>query len=159
MYTPTKGRYKRFKRVISDNSTPDPPDTVEETEWNGFSSDPESLNDASIDSPASLDGQQTENRSFCSGSFSLESSQPFFDAVEYQPNDNEIDNPLKEPQEPFFSDSSYELPSPGLADAFDLPPGFEYERVTSSIDDEDDVEQIIVDRAWQETKCNSCLTP
>jgi hypothetical protein len=96
--------------------------------------------DASIDSPASLDGQQTENRSFRPESSPLESSQSFFDPVEYQPHDDEMDNPLKELQEPSFSDSSYELPSPGLADAFDLPPDFEYDRVTPSIDD--DVEQI-----------------
>ena len=146
MYTPTKGRYKRFKRVISDNSPPEPPDNDEETEWNGFSSDPESLNDMAIDSPASPDGHQSENRGFHPESSPLESSQPFVDALEYQPDDNEMDNTLSEPQELSFSDSSYELPSPVPADAFDLPPGFEYDRVTPSIDDENDVEPVILKR-------------
>ena len=97
MYTPTKGRYKRFKRVISDNSTPEPPDNDEETEWNGFSSDPESLNDMEIDSPTSLDGHQTDNQGFHSESSPLESSQPFVDALEYQPDDDEMGNTLSEP--------------------------------------------------------------
>jgi len=99
MYTPTKGRYKRFKRVISNNSTPEPPDDDEVPEWNGFSSDPESLNDMAIDSPASLDGHQTEDRGFRPESSPLESSQPFVDALEYQPDDDEMGNTLSEPQE------------------------------------------------------------
>jgi len=146
MYTPTKGRYKRFKRVISNNSTPEPPDDDEVPEWNGFSSDPESLNDMEIDSPTSLDGHQTDNQGFHSESSPLESSQPFVDALEYQPDDDEMDNTLSELQELSFSDSSYELPSPGPADAFDLAPGFEYDRVTPSIEGEDDVEQITLKR-------------
>jgi hypothetical protein len=51
-------------------------------------------------------------------------------------------SPLNE-LEPSFSDSLYELPSPGPADASDPPPGFEYNWVTSSTDDENDVEPVL----------------
>jgi hypothetical protein len=84
MYTPTKDRYKRFKRVISDNSTLDPPDANEETEWNGFSSDLESLNDASrvaIGPSGPGTGRARGHSGRAKNSARLESFEPPFDST------------------------------------------------------------------------------
>lgn len=121
MYNPSK---RNFKRVISLDSTPETPNVClpsegrdlehhddEFSEWNGVSSDAKSSDVTSVNSPTSPappDERQYENSSLTSKSSSLESSQPFVDALEYQLND------LNDSIEPDNSDndSSYELPPP-----------------------------------------------
>ena len=89
MYSPSK---HRFKRVISMNAISESPDTNlpseenhalvdddEYSDWNGFSSDAESANDASTNFPAHSEEQKRENPRFILETSPLESSQSFVD--------------------------------------------------------------------------------
>src|SRR5579864_4895783 len=104
MYSPSK---RSFKRVISMDATHEFSDTnlaseedqtlaeeSEYSEWNGFSSDAEPSNDASASyaaSPVSSEQQERENPTFIPESSFVEA---IADALEYQRNEEPIDEGL-----------------------------------------------------------------